>query len=73
MKGVNTIRLVSEEKADELYELLVVCAYCKTPFKECDTVIPCEGLVIGETDVREYRNLFWHSGCILDYQKEHKR
>jgi hypothetical protein len=72
MRDVDAIKLVSKEKADELYESFVVCAYCKTPFKECDTIIPGKGLVIGETDVKEYRNSFWHSGCILDYQQEYK-
>ena len=69
MKDIGTVKLVSEKKAEELYESLAVCAYCKTPFKECDTIIPGKGLVIGETDVRKHKNLFWHLGCISDYQK----
>jgi hypothetical protein len=73
MKDINTIKLVNKEKENELCESLVVCAYCKTPFKECDTITPDKGLVIGGTDVKEYKNLFWHHGCILDYQQIYKR
>ena len=64
------MKTVSEEKADQLYDSLITCAYCKTPFKECDTIIPGKGLIIGEVDVVEYKNLFWHHGCISDYKKD---
>ena len=73
MSGNNIIKSISEEMKDKLYDSLAVCAYCKSPFTECDTIIPDKGIVVGEVDVVEYKNLFWHSGCILDYQKEDKR
>ncbi len=62
------IKTVSEAKAEQLYNSLKVCAYCKTPFKECDTIIPGKGIIIGEFDVVKYKNLFWHYGCVFDYQ-----
>lgn len=66
----NLIKTVTEEKAEELYNSLTFCAYCKTPFKECDTIIPGKGLMLGEVDVVEYKRRFWHSGCVFDYRKE---
>lgn len=64
------IRSISEEKAERLYDAVSVCHYCKTPFRECDTLIPGKGLVAGEVDVVEYRKLFWHYGCVFDYEKD---
>lgn len=63
------IESVGEEKAERLYNELALCAYCKEPFKECDTVIPGKGVIIGETDVVEYKNHFWHYGCVFDSKK----
>jgi hypothetical protein len=40
MKSYCIIKSVSEEKADQLYDSVSVCHYCKSPFKECDTIIP---------------------------------
>lgn len=70
MRTKANIMKVSEAKAEGLHHSLVCCNYCKTPFKECDTLIPGKGLIIGETDVVEYRNRFWHRGCIFDYEKD---
>jgi len=64
------IKKIKEEKAEELYHSLALCNYCKEPFKECDTIIPGKGLILGETDVVKYKNRFWHQGCILDFKKE---
>ena len=72
MNIFNNIKDVTEEKADELYHFLEVCHYCKEPFKECDTLIPGKGLIIGNMDVVEYKKLFWHYGCIFDHEKEDK-
>ncbi|MCU0652089.1 MAG: hypothetical protein MUC39_04015 [Candidatus Omnitrophica bacterium] len=70
MSANNIIKSISEEVKDKLYDSLEVCAYCKTPFKECDTIIPGKGIVVGEVDVVKYKNLFWHHGCIADYKKD---
>lgn len=70
MKYSDIIKAVSERKTDQLYDSLAVCAYCKTPFKECDTIIPGKGLIIGKFDVVKYKNLFWHYGCVFDYNKD---
>ena len=70
MNRSGIMKFVSEETVDKLYDSLQVCSYCKTPFKECDTITPGRGLVIGETDVVEYKNLFWHYGCVFDYEKD---
>jgi hypothetical protein len=69
MKRFNNIKTVTEEKADELYNAIEVCHYCKEPFKECDTIIPGIGLIVGAMDLVEYNNFFWHHGCIFDYEK----
>ena len=47
-----------------------VCYYCGEPFKECDTLIPGIGVIIGEVDIKKYLNYYWHHGCIIDYKKE---
>ncbi|MBL7197640.1 MAG: hypothetical protein ISS47_06040 [Candidatus Omnitrophica bacterium] len=65
----NKIKAVSEEKADELYNSLIFCHYCETPFKECDTIVPGKGVVLGEIDVVQYKSRFWHYGCVFDYEK----
>ena len=69
MKEINSIKPVDEEKTEQLYNSISVCTYCKAPFKECDTIIPGWGLIIGEIDVVKYKKRFWHYGCVLDYQK----
>ena len=63
------IEPVGEEKAERLYNRVALCAYCKEPFKECDTVIPGKGVIIGEMDVVKYKNRFWHHGCVFDSKK----
>ncbi len=47
-----------------------ICCYCGEPFKECDTIIPGVGVIVGETDMKKYQNNFWHRGCIYDFNKE---
>jgi hypothetical protein len=47
-----------------------VCFFCDEPFKECDTIIPGVGLIIGCVDIKKYKNHYWHKGCIGDYKKE---
>jgi hypothetical protein len=47
-----------------------VCYYCGEPFKECDTLIPGIGVIIGEVDIKKYLDYCWHHGCIIDYKKE---
>lgn len=69
MKKIYHVYKVSEEKADLLVDDLIFCAYCNEPFKECDTIIPGVGLILGETDVVRYNNKFWHNGCISDSLK----
>ncbi|PIQ88485.1 MAG: hypothetical protein COV72_08120 [Candidatus Omnitrophica bacterium CG11_big_fil_rev_8_21_14_0_20_42_13] len=64
------IKSVSEKKAEQLYDSVAVCHYCETPFKECDTLIPGKGLVVGEMDVVAYNNALWHYGCVFDYEKD---
>ena len=73
MKNNYRIQKVSEKKAEQLSDDLVFCAYCNEPFKECDSVIPGIGVIIGETDVVKYRNTFWHRGCIADYKKSNSQ
>jgi len=70
MKEINSIKPVGEKRAEQLYNSVSVCIYCKTPFKECDTIILGKGIVIGETNVVEYKKRFWHHGCVFDYEKE---
>jgi len=67
---IKGIHKVSERKAEFLGDELIFCNYCNEPFKECDTIIPGKGVIIGETDVARYKNKFWHNGCIYDYEKE---
>ena len=69
MNSSYKIRQISEEKAVSLVDNLVFCVYCNEPFKECDTIIPGVGVIIGETDVVKYQNKFWHSGCVIDFEK----
>lgn len=65
----DAIEEVSEEKAEKLVDALVFCAYCNEPFKECDTLIPGIGVIVGEIDVVKYGDRFWHSGCVRDFMK----
>lgn len=60
---------VSDRQAEELVDALVCCTFCHEPFRECDTVIPGIGVVVGETDVVRLRGCYWHSGCVSDYAK----
>jgi hypothetical protein len=55
---------------EELIDTDEVCFYCGSPFKECDTVIPGVGVIVGDVDVAEYFSHYWHSGCIDDWTKE---
>ncbi len=73
MSDHKRIKEVSEEKADQLVDALVRCAYCKEPFKECDTLIPGIGVVVGETDVVEHDGSYWHRGCVDDFEKDNRR
>jgi hypothetical protein len=68
-----TVRSVSEETADRLVDAFVCCAFCGEPFKECDTVILGVGVIVGETDVVEWRGRYWHEGCVADYNKARGR
>lgn len=61
---------LTEEEQDELVDECQTCNYCHEPFKECDTLIPGIGVVVGETDVVNYKNKFWHHGCVADWQKD---
>jgi hypothetical protein len=63
------VTLVSEEQADRLSDALVCCAFCGEPFKECDTVIPGVGVIVGETDVVKWRTRYWHLGCVRGFEK----
>lgn len=63
---------LAEEEQDNLVDDLVTCWYCHEPFKECDTLIPGVGVIVGETDVVKYRKRFWHYGCIFDWHKPKK-
>ena len=63
----------TQEEIDLLLEDGACCYCCHSPFKECDTVIPGIGVVIGETDVEKHNGLYWHAGCIADYYKEKAR
>lgn len=69
MSSPDSIKEVSEERAEQLVDLLVLCAYCKEPFKECDTLVPGVGVIIGETNVVEYAKKYWHRGCVEDFTK----
>jgi len=64
---------LTEEEGDKLVDDLVTCWYCHEPFKECDTLIPGVGVMVGETDAVKYRKRFWHYGCIFDSRKPPKR
>lgn len=70
MNNDSIIKAVSGKKSDQLYDSASVCFYCKTPFTECDTIIPGLGLICGQINVFEYQNRFWHYGCIFDYKKD---
>ena len=69
MKNYYKIQKVVRKKAEKLINTLVFCNYCNEPFKECDTVVPCVGVIIGEIDIVKHQNKFWHSGCIADFKK----
>jgi hypothetical protein len=60
---------VNDDTAEELVDSLVSCSYCNEPFKECDTLIPGVGVIVGETDVVRYAGKYWHSGCVEDYRR----
>lgn len=70
MRNKNKIEKISTDSAEKIINRLVFCKYCNEPFKECDTVIPSIGVILGKIDVVKWRNNFWHSGCIQDYQKQ---
>lgn len=63
----------TQEKIDQLLLDAACCHFCNEPFKECDTVIPGIGVVVGDTDVEKHNGLYWHSGCIGDYYKDKAR
>lgn len=69
MIAINKIKSLPEAKAEKLYHSVALCNYCKTPFKDCDTVIPGKGVVLGEMDVVQYKSHFWHYSCVFDYEK----
>lgn len=73
MNRIKGIKRVSEKKGDELVDRLVCCFFCNEPFKECDTIIPGVGTIVGETDVKKYKGRYWHWGCIYDYEKIDKK
>lgn len=52
------IAAVVEKGAEKLCNSLVFCQYCRTPFKEYDTIIPGKGIVPGEVGVVEYKKHF---------------
>lgn len=66
------IKVVSEKKAEDLYNSLTFCAYCDTSFKDCDTIIAGKGLMLGGMDVVGYKGHFWHYGCVFDHRKDNK-
>lgn len=68
-KEIKGIIEFDEEYQDELVDQLKVCYYCGEPFKECDTIIPGTGVIVGETDVVKYKNRFWHHDCVDDWYK----
>ena len=61
---------LEEVEKDWLVDELATCYYCHEPFKECDTLIPGVGVIVGETDVVKYKYKFWHYGCIFDWHKD---
>ena len=67
---INGVIELAEKYQDWLVDECEACHYCHEPFKECNTLIPGVGVIIGETDVARYKNKFWHHGCIKDWQKE---
>ncbi len=60
---------LTEQQQDDLVDECVTCWYCHEPFKECDTLIPGVGVIVGDIDVVQYKTLFWHRGCIEDWHK----
>ena len=60
---------LEEVEQDWLVDELATCHCCAEPFKECDTLIPGVGVIVGETDVVKYKYKFWHHGCIEDWHK----
>ena len=56
--------------SEKLIESDEVCFYCGEPFKECDTIIPGDGVIVGEVDVEDFLSHYWHSGCIGDWIKD---
>ena len=67
---IRKVRLLTEKEEDDLVDDCECCHYCGEPFKECDTLIPGVGVVVGETDVVKYLGKHWHFGCICDWHKE---
>lgn len=63
---------LSETYQDYLVDACERCFYCNEPFKECDTLVPGIGVIVGETDVVLYKDKYWHHGCVIDWQKEKK-
>lgn len=73
MKHNYRVQKINEKKAERLIDNLIFCVYCNEPFKECDSVIPGIGVIVGETDVVKYHNTFWHRGCIVDSKRGNLR
>jgi len=63
----NDILELTEEQQDHLVDDCLVCCFCGELFKECDTIMPGIGVIIGETDVVKWKNRLWHRGCISDW------
>ena len=72
MRPIKGITSLTDEKEDELVDRLIYCFFCNEPFKECDTIKPGVGVIVGETDVKKYKGRYWHWGCIYDYEKMDK-
>jgi hypothetical protein len=58
---------LTEKQQDRLVDDCRVCHFCEELFKECDTLIPGVGVIVGETDVVKWKNNYWHYGCISDW------
>ena len=63
------VQQFTEDEADAIADTDEVCYYCSEPFKECDTLIPSIGVIVGETDVVRYIDKYWHCGCVADWHK----
>ncbi|MDT8302175.1 MAG: hypothetical protein RQ760_11875 [Sedimentisphaerales bacterium] len=60
---------LTEQEEGNLVDDCETCWYCSEPFKECDTLLPGVGVIVGETDIVKYRKRYWHYGCIFDWRK----